>query len=432
MGQILNTYRVSQNNQEYLLGIFKISEILKFTRYTEYTILGFDENNLPITNKNVQRKLNSNKVEAISKFLQNDPQAIFPTNIVISIPSHVIDYIEEINEKDVQIGLKSFVHSEITKVEEGKNGDIYLSIIDGQHRVRGIEVAINSLSKQLIELQSSSLFEKDTDLVTILEEKLENLKNFELPVSFFVDPVLEYQAMIFSTINRTQTRVSQDLVYSLFGLTEDDSPQKTALSIVNALNGSAKSPFHKRIRLAGASSKAGKDFYKDGYPILSQATMVKSILYMISKNSSQAETERTKPRKYFRNYPDPELLFRKYYAENQDVTIIKIINTYFLAVRTVFLDDNNLSFWDMRDSANKPTNILQTTIGYEVLLDVLKKILLVECDENRRLDIETYKGYLKRAKQLDIKDENNPKKYPFMNKTKKLFLSELSELIFSN
>lgn len=429
MEQILNTQRVIQNNQEYLLGIFKISDILKFTRYTEYTILGFDENNLPITNDKVQRKLNTKKVESISNFLLNDPQAIFPTNIVVSIPSHVIEFIEERNDRNTIIGLKTIVYSEIKKLEKGQNGDIYLSIIDGQHRVKGIEIAIKTLTEQ-IQNNQTSLFDSSTDTINALKDKLENLKNLELPVSFFVDPVLEYQAMIFSTINRTQTRVSQDLVYSLFGLTEDDSPQKTALSIVNALNGSVKSPFHKRIRLAGASSKAGKEFFKDGYPILSQATMVKSILYMITKDSSQAEIERVKPRRFFKHNPNPDLLFRQYYSENQDTTIIKIINNYFLAVKEVFTDENGFSFWTIRESKNKPTNILQTTIGYEALLEVLKKILTLESDEQSRLKIETYKKYLEKAISLDIKDNNNPKKYPFANKTKKLFLNDLFKLMF--
>lgn len=66
----LKTIRVKQNSQEFLLGVFSIEDILKFTRYTEYTILGFDEenDNRPITRGEVQRKLNSSKVEEIADF----------------------------------------------------------------------------------------------------------------------------------------------------------------------------------------------------------------------------------------------------------------------------------------------------------------------------------------------------------------------------
>lgn len=426
MSVILNTKKVTQNNQEYLLGIFRIAEILRFTRYTEYTILGFDENNNPITNEQVQRKLNAPKVESIANFLINDPQAIFPTNIVISIPSHAIESYEESNN-EVIIELDPKVDAEINKIEKGEDGKIYLSIIDGQHRVRGIEIAIHKL-EQAINGDNSILPDETSES---LIGRLESLKNIELPVAFFIDPVLEYQAMIFSTINRTQTKVSQDLVYSLFGLTEDDSPQKTALNIVNALNGSSKSPFYKRIRLAGAtSSKAAKDFYKDGYPILSQATMVKSILYMITKNSTEAEIERNKNRRFFQKHQNLQLLFREYYATNNDVSIVKILYAYFSAVRNVFVDSGNNSFWEMQGKTNKPTNILQTTIGYESLLDVLKKILPSIKDEDR-YNVDTYEVFLRKAKSLDIEDNNDPLKYPFTNKTKKIFTEDLLSLIFT-
>jgi DGQHR domain-containing protein len=427
-GIILSTTRVKQNNQEYLLGIFKISDILKFTRYTEYTIVGFDEtnDNVPITNSQVQRKLSYAKVESIANFLISDPQAIFPTNLVVSIPSHVIDsYYEDETSGIITIEINNKVQDEINKIDQDQKGNIYLSIIDGQHRVRGIEIAIKKITNEI----STAT---DYNTKKLLVEKLEGLKNFELPVSFFLDPVLEYQAMIFSTINRTQTKVSQDLVYSLFGLTENDSPQKTSLNIVNALNGAKNSPFHKRIRLAGANSKAGREFYADGYPILSQATMVKSVLFMICKNSSIAEIERNKSRKYFKQNPDVNLHFREYYADNEDVKMVKIINSFFNAVKNTFVAPDETSYWSFKENnLRKPNNILQTTIGYEALLEILKKILdEVEIDESR-FNSETYCRYLIKAKTLDIKDDNDPKKYPFANRTKKVFIDDMISLIWN-
>lgn len=419
---ILPTRKVVQNSQEYLLGIFKVQDILKFTRYTEYTILGFDEDNLPITNKQVQRKLNSAKVNSIVNFLLNDPQAIFPTNIVISIPNHVINFYEE-TDNEVNIGLKTIVEEDIKKLDNNdSSGNIHLSIIDGQHRIRGIEQAIKQLNQQIEENANSGNLEK-------WEILLDNLTNMEMSVSFFIDPVLEYQAMIFSTINRTQTKVNQDLVYSLFGLTEEDSPQKTALNIVNVLNGFSKSPFFKRIRLAGASSKEGKNYYKDGYPILSQATMVKSILFMITPNTD-AEIERHKPRKYFARNKNKGLLFREYYGENKDHMILQIINTYFSAIRSVFVSNTGISYWEMKDKKNRPTNILQTSVGYEALLKILEKILAVHVNDKDRIDPQIYISYLSKAKSMDIEDNNDPKKYPFTTKTKSKFIYDISKLIF--
>jgi DGQHR domain-containing protein len=408
---ILNTRKVTQNIQEYLLGIFKISEVLCFARYTEYTILGFDDENLPITNKQVQGKLNSAKVESIAKFLINDSQAIFPTNIVLAIPNGIIDSYEEKKENNIILTLDSKVFDEIEKIDKGEDGNIFFSIIDGLHRIRGIEVAMEKLEKAIE--KKESLYDISNDL---LAEKLKKLKEIEISVAFFIDPVLEYQAMIFSTINRTQTKVSQDLVYSLFGLTEDDSPQKTALNIVNALNGSQKSPFYKRIRLAGSTtSKAAKEFYNDGYPILSQATMVKSILYMIT-TKSDAEVERNKSRKYFQKNPNTELVFRKYYADNQDSDIIKIIYQYFIAIQETFTDKSGNSLWDNKEQHNKPTNVLQTTIGYEALLNILKQIILKNIDKDL-FNKQLYKNHLEKAKSIDITDE----KYTFTTKKQKKY-----------
>ena len=376
---ILKTKKVRQNNQEFLLGVFAIKDILKFTRYTEYTILGFDEenDNRPITKKEVQRKLSPSKVSQIADFLINDPQAIFPTNLVVAIPNHVIeDQIGDDEDEEIEIILNQKVFIEINKIDINSHGDIYLSVIDGQHRIKGIEEAIKKL-KDEIRLTENMVRnainpkQYEEKLVKV-RDKLNLLENIELPVTFFIDPVLEYQAMIFSTINRTQTKVPQDLVYSLFGLTSKDSPQKTALSIVNTLNGRADSPFYKRIRLAGSSSKVGQDFYKDGNPVLSQATMVKSILYLICKNGREAENERHESRKHFMKNPNKDLPFRKYYGDDNDEKIIKILYSFFKAVQETFINKENNSFWDFPiKRLRKPTNILQTTIGYQALLMIL-------------------------------------------------------------
>lgn len=227
----LVTQRVIQNSQEFLLGVFNIKEILRFTRYTEYTILGFNEleDNKPITKEEVQRKLNPSKVKSIANFLIYDPLAIFPTNLVISIPNHVIVSQEEDEANQiVKLTLNDKVFKEIEKIDTTGKGDIYLSIIDGQHRVRGIEMAISILEDEIHlnekMIRSSADSAKYEKSINDLKKKLKNLYEIELPVTFFIDPILEYQAMIFSTINRTQTKVPPNLVYSLFGLTKGDSP----------------------------------------------------------------------------------------------------------------------------------------------------------------------------------------------------------------
>jgi hypothetical protein len=144
------------------------------------------------------------------------------------------------------------VFNEIQKSKNEEVADIYVTIIDGQHRIRGIENAINILKNEIKKIRSRGITTDEAKLQ--LKSKIERLKDLldiELVVSYFIDKSLEYQAMIFSTINRTQKRVSQDLVYSLFGLSTNDTPYKTALEVTLALNSHPKSPFYKRIKLYG-------------------------------------------------------------------------------------------------------------------------------------------------------------------------------------
>ena len=79
------------------MGIFKIDQVQKFTKYTERLIVGFKEveqvdkvygdqtQMVPDYNPQIQRKTNNAKVERIADFLITDPTAMFPTNIVIAI-----------------------------------------------------------------------------------------------------------------------------------------------------------------------------------------------------------------------------------------------------------------------------------------------------------------------------------------------------------
>lgn len=430
----LLTQRVVQNSQEFLLGVFSIKEILRFTRYTEYTILGFNEfnDNRPITKDEVQRKLNPSKVNSIMNFLINDPLAIFPTNLVISVPNHVIlEQKEDETTNIVTLILNNKVYNEIEKIETTGKGDIYLSIIDGQHRVRGIEKAISYLEEEITTyekmVRSSDDKIKYEKLIENSRRKLKNLKEIEMPVTFFIDPVLEYQAMIFSTINRTQTRVPPNLVYSLFGLTKGDSPQKTVLNVVNILNGRENSPFYKRIKLAGSGSKEAREFFKYGNPVLSQATVIKSVLKLICENNQEEENARHVPRKYFLKNPDSNLVLRKYYGSDNDEKIVKILFAYFTSIKKVFLDEKGLSIWSFDEpSSTKPKNIFHTTVGFYALIDIMVGIIKeLSNDDNEK--IESYSIYLKRATHLNIKDIS---RYPFNNRGKKFLYLDMSLTIW--
>jgi DGQHR domain-containing protein len=423
MSYKIETFNIKQNNQGFLLGIFKMSDLRNFVRFTERIVIEFDENNRPIYNDDIQRKISPSKVEGIADFLIHDIDAFFPTNVVVSIPSTAIEELQEIDDKHTNIYLKDSVIRENLKAD----GDIYITIIDGQHRIAGIERAIKKTLDEIRTFESlirtSKESEKYTNEIVARHKLLRKLESFEIVVSFFIDPTLEYQAMIFSTINRTQTKVSEDLVYSLFGLSKEDSPQKTALEVVLALNATESSPFFNRIKLSGAK------YQKSGIPPLSQAAMVKSILYWITPNLRQAEIEKNKKRDYLLEKKfDTFLPFRKYYGNGQDEKIIIIVNNFFKAVKIVFKNADGESFWDIEKTAY---NVLQTTVGYQALMQILSELLLV-CEEEQRFDFAYYCSKLQLAVGIDFEDAEEPKKFPFTSKTINILYNEIGKPIFGN
>lgn len=413
---------VTQNKQDFIVGVFTIKDVLRFTKYTQRLITGFDEDEKPIYNNQIQRYVEKSRVEKIADFLINDPDATFPTNLVLHIPMSIIE--EQIVENDfINIKINQKVFDEIKK----ENGDVYITIIDGQHRIRGIEVAIERLDKEIdiaIKTNRQSPSNNITEKLNFSVQRLEDLRNINLVVSFFIDKTLEYQAMIFSTINRTQKKVSADLVSSLFGLDTNDTPQKTALQVVLSLNGHPKSPFYKRIKLYGG------DYSKNMSPPLSQATMVKSITSLISENLREAEIDRYKGRKELlkrTSNTNKQLPFRKYYASNRDNLISDILYYYFTAVKESFIK-GEISLWDYSSNI-KPANILQTSVGYEALLRILVDILSEPIFSEKILNKDFFKNYLFKAKNLDFE---NQQIFPFSTRGKNILYLSLNLRIWRN
>ena len=148
---------VNQNQQEFVVGVFKIGQILTFTKYTTRVIRDFDEEGLPIYNEEIQREVENSRVEKIADFLINDPEATFPTNLVLHIPQEII-LKQHKHNNILEIFIDEKVFKEVKKENERESsGNIYISIIDGQHRVRGIEIAIKRLETDINALQKTLL-----------------------------------------------------------------------------------------------------------------------------------------------------------------------------------------------------------------------------------------------------------------------------------
>lgn len=418
---------VFQNQQDFLIGVFSIGTILKFTKFTKRLIVDFDEQNIPVYNPQIQRELENPRVQKIADFLIDDPNATFPTNIVLHIPSLIVESQKQENGfLEIELSEKVFDGVRKSKIND-EGGDVYITIIDGQHRIRGIEVALERIDSDIKvlsqTLQGNPNNLEQQKLLNKYTQRKKDLLNIQLVVSFFIDKTLEYQAMIFSTINRTQKRVSDSLVSSLFGLNTDDSPQKTALQVVLALNAHEKSPFHNRINLYG------NEYDRNQSPPLSQAGMVKSIVNLICENIRESERDRFKDRKALNERSQQStkaLPFRTYYANNKDKSISDILFYYFKAVRNTYKDINGNYYWDFNPESMKPNNILQTTVGYNAFLNLLID-LLKEIKETDRYSSISYENYLKRANKIDVEDL---KRYPFTSKSQSILYLDLSIAIF--
>ena len=399
-------FLVSQNGQDFIIGKAKIEEVLQYTMYTERLIVAYDDET-PIYNNHVQRKIDKSRVDKIADFLINDETATFPTNVVLGIPQNMIESQTLSDDGIINLVFNDKVVQEVVKAKEGDmDANIYVTIIDGQHRIRGIEVAIDRLR---------AMIDKSCDdKVQYWQDKLTNLLNIELVISCFIDKTLEYQAMIFSTINRTQKRVSQDLVYSLFGLSTADSPYKTALEIVLALNGHPKSPFYKRIKLYGGN------YDKTDSPPLSQATMVKSIVALISTSLRESENDKYRERKELRTWKSTKSLpFRLFYANDEDSKIADCMFFFFSSIRNAFSNQWNYN------GQSKPTNILQSTVGYEALMKILVDIL--DRAEFKQFSEECFSRYIDKIKGLEVEDTLH---FPMSTIGKKIFYNSMFIALF--
>lgn len=382
--------KVQQGNYQFILQKITVAELRGFTRFTERILMGLDEDEKPIYNEYFQRKLDLNKVNKIADFLIDDPNSIFPTNIVLAVPEEVITVVED-NESNLAFEIAAKVINELER-------NVYITIVDGQHRIRGIEVALERLTKDIEVLFPIISASENTDLKKKYKkytEAKEKLLNFELIVTYALNATIDFQASIFSIINRTQTKVPENLVQSLFGLTDSESPQKTALEITLALNAHLTSPFYKRIKLYGHDKNLISNT-----PVITQSSFVKAIVRLISINPREAERDRFRERKDLLVGISLNLCFRKYYAKNEDQKIINILFAYFKAVEIILTDPDGLSYWNLE---NPTPNLLQTTVGFESLLNILPDILQKISEEDRE-KITSYETFVKKIKGIAFTD----------------------------
>ena len=260
----------------------------------------------------IERDLDPRRVEELARYVKT-VDASFPTSIILAIAQ------DDLINYDATTGIM-----------EIRDNPQVAKIIDGQHRIAGLEG-----------LQGAET-------------------PFDLNVTIFVDMDLEDQAMVFATINLAQTRVRKSLAYDLYEYTERRSPQKTAHNIAKLLNARQGSPLYQRIKILGTATRP--------YQTLTQAAFVEALLVLTSGSIEQALRDRDLIKRGKRIPPAEELdgkrlVFRAMFDTKMDAQIAKVLWNYFSAVR----DKWEVAWADVP----RRGNMLPRTNGFRALMRFL-------------------------------------------------------------
>lgn len=275
--------------------------------------------------KGVQRYLNEQRTLDIAKFCQQN-DAIFPTPIIVSLNT---DFVNQENKNEGKLSVWS--------ASEAKNkldGDLVpFSIIDGQHRLAGIE--------------------------KYFETNKENQKKFMLPLIIYKDASIESSAKIFVTINANQRSVDRSTISQLFGVIYKNSSLYTvesfASTVVNSLNSSDISPFYHRIKMLGRKTNK--------HEFISQGTVAKKIIDRISSNIQEDNLNIEKGQKLTEG--DSSKIFREYFRKNTPESVTEFMINYFSAFEIAFS-----SVWDNENLLTKKA------VGFSSLMNFFTSLHL--------------------------------------------------------
>lgn len=273
----------------------------------------------------IQRELNDTRVKEIRQYVQG-LDATFPTAVVIAVDERTTQLEPACPDSESHFWLVlSNIPSKIP--EERVLFRELAKVIDGQHRIEGL--------------------------------RNYNLENFQINIAIFVGADIPDQAAIFSTVNLAQTKVNRSLVYDLFDVAKSKSPEKLAHNVVVALDHTKNSPFHRRIKRLGTSTKGREDTDR-----LAQATVVAPLLRYISGNQIQLLKDRQaglrgRPFEPLTSEIINSLVLRPFLLKDSAVDLADLIWNYFDAVA---------SKWENAWAGKIENGMLDRTNGYNALM----------------------------------------------------------------
>ncbi len=292
----------------------------------------------------IQRDLVPRRVRELKQYVQNI-DATFPTSVILAISSEHAEYAEERNEMIIKL------QPDIAK------------IIDGQHRIAGLE---------------------------------EFGDTFELNVTIFIDMDIQDQAMTFATINLAQTKVSKSLVYDLYAFQKARSPQKTCHNIARLLNSESGSPLQSRIKILGKATGEPFEF-------ITQATFVTALLEYVSSDPMKDRDllKRGKRVRPASGSDASKLVFRSLFIDKKDAEIAKIVWNYFEAVA---------EHWPTAWKSKEKGEMLNRTQGFSALMRFLGPVHRHSADSRGRLPRKNVLGVLKKVqlRDSDFTKDNYP------------------------
>lgn len=347
----MECFEVKQPIGTFYVGKMNYNDLLDIS-YSDIRRIEREEKNDYETYFGIQRSLARKRIIEISQYVRNI-DATFPSSILLAIKS--IDIASEGVFDNVS-------YDKTNKILSIKRDKDIAHIIDGQHRVFGLKHAVEEMG--------------------LFDQKF----NFELIVTIFIDMDIDDQAMIFSTINKAQTKVNKSLVYDLYDLAKTRSPQRTAHNIIRLLNEKEGSPFKDRIKMLGVADDTAKE-------TITQATLVELTMRYISKNpmKDRDDLKRGKRITLVTDNERDKLFLRNWFVDEKDEYIAKLLWNYFTAVEKKWS-----KAW------NDNSKILSKSTGVIALMRFLKDVVL-ELGVERMIQVYEFEQIFK---PIRIKDDD--------------------------
>lgn len=322
----INVLKLNQPAGECYVGTINYVDLLSIAYYDPRVRVAGDRYS------GIQRPLNKERIRAINAYLGSSDAAL-PNAIIVSLHQGF-----NLTETDC-LNVYKLTLERIQKL---------VLIVDGQHRLEGFR-----------------------DL---------KAQEFDVIVTFLVDLQEEDEAMIFATINGTQTRVNPSLVYDLFGLTSGRSPQKTVHEIVKKLNSEQDSPFYKSIKMLGRKEN-------DYTGIISQSAFAKKLIQFISRDPLRDRDLIAKKQPLpYTSKDDESLIFLQPFKEQRDDFIYATLKNYFSAIKELLPQQ-----WGSKDY------LLTKSIGVHAYMEYLR-FIYPEVLNERNAKPEFFYGILKATK----------------------------------